>query len=108
MQQPRSNGSALTNISATPGIALNSSSINSTLSAAPLPQQRAAFSYPTIRGVLPPLVSSSRNGSSCVIPPPANCSGHGTLSGCTCNCTSGYANDLSVRACSCDPGRVQL
>lgn len=38
----------------------------------------------------------NRATNSCNPVPPANCSGHGILSGCMCVCNTGYANDFSV------------
>ncbi|GAX78065.1 hypothetical protein CEUSTIGMA_g5507.t1 [Chlamydomonas eustigma] len=49
--------------------------------------------------VTSPASSPPRNLSnatlSCTIPPPADCNGHGALQNCTCNCSSGYANDFT-------------
>ena len=33
----------------------------------------------------------------CIITPPADCNGHGTIQQCTCICQSGFANDFTVR-----------
>lgn len=32
---------------------------------------------------------------SCSFPPPSDCGGHGTLQGCTCTCSAGYATDYT-------------
>jgi hypothetical protein len=52
----------------------------------------AAGNFSAARGLLP---DPSR---ACLVPPPAGCNGNGVqnLTACTCNCNSGYTNDLSV------------
>lgn len=52
----------------------------------------AARNFSAARGLLP---DPSR---ACLVPPPAGCNGNGVqnLTACTCNCNSGYSNDLSV------------
>lgn len=51
----------------------------------------AARNFSAARGLLP-------DSRACLVPPPAGCNGNGVqnLTACTCNCNSGYSNDLSV------------